>query len=121
MQDDAEALRLLIRRRQLEAGAGRLDALLRPADALRHGRLGHEEGAGDLGGRQAADGSQGQRDLRRRRQRRVAAEEQQRQCVVCAGGSGGTGIARVTGGRRRRSDRVDLLVGGGRRRCAAGR
>ena len=39
--------------------------LLGPADPLRHGRLGHQERVGDLGGRQAADGPQRERDRRR--------------------------------------------------------
>ena len=34
------------------------DRLLRPADALRHRRLGHEERVRDLGGREAADGAE---------------------------------------------------------------
>jgi hypothetical protein len=47
-----------------------------------HGGFRHEKGAGDLRGGQAADGPQGQRDLRRWRQRRVAAHEQQDEGVV---------------------------------------
>jgi hypothetical protein len=110
MEHDAEPLRLLSWRRQVEAGSGRLDALLRPADALRHGRLGHEEGPGDLGGRQAADGPQGQRDLRRGRQRRVAAQEQQREGVVAGGATGfEVGVHLATGGRGRSADGLGLL------------
>ena len=37
---------------------------LRPADALRHGRLGDEERRGDLCRRQATNGPQGERELR---------------------------------------------------------
>jgi hypothetical protein len=64
VEHDAETLRLLGRRRQLEGGPGCLDALLGTADALGHSRLRHEEGPGDLGGRQATGGPQGQGDLR---------------------------------------------------------
>ena len=65
------------------------DLLLRPADPLRHRGLGHEEGAGDLGGGETGDRPQRQGQLGRRRQRRMAAEEQQRQRVV--GGRHGFG------------------------------
>jgi hypothetical protein len=82
VEHDAQALVALGLGRQAELRAGRLDALLGAADALGHRRLGHEERAGDLGRRQAADSAQCQRDLRRRRQRRVTAHEQQRQRVV---------------------------------------
>ena len=50
---------------------------LGPADPLRHRRLRHVERVGDLPGREAADGAQGQRHLRRRREVGVAAAEQQ--------------------------------------------
>ena len=68
--------------RRLEPGPGLGDALLGPADALGHRRLGHEEGRRDLGRGQAAHRPQGQRHLRRRGERRMAAQEQQRQLVV---------------------------------------
>ena len=48
-----------------ELGAAFADPLLRPADPLGHRRLGHQERAGDLRGRQPADGSQRQCHLRR--------------------------------------------------------
>ena len=51
-------------------------------DALRDGRLGDEERARDLGGGQAAEQAQRQRDLRLRRQHRVAGDEDQPQQVV---------------------------------------
>ena len=74
--------------------------LLRPADPLGHRRLGDEEGAGDLGGRQAADRAQRERDLRRRGQRRVAAQEEQRERVVLvgAGSSLGCRASNASGG-----------------------
>ena len=96
--------------------------LLGPADALGHRRLGHEEGAGDLGRGQAADGAQGERELRRRRERRVAAEEEQGQRVVRAraaarrrapartASSAGTCAAAVSS-RRRRACVAAQLVG----------
>ena len=68
-----------------EAGPGGGDLLFRAADALGHGRLGHEERAGDLRGAQPTDGPQRQRHLRWWGQRGVAAQEQQRQAVI--GGS----------------------------------
>src|SRR4051812_16690495 len=121
MEHDAEPLRLLSRRRQVEAGSGRLDALLGPADALRHGRLGHEEGPGDLGGRQAADGPQGQRDLRRGRQRRVAAQEQQREGVVAGGATGfEVGVRLATGGGGGGGGRPPPPAGGRGPRAAGG-
>jgi hypothetical protein len=42
---------------------GRLDAVLGAADALCHGRLGHQESVRDLDRRQPADSAEGQRDL----------------------------------------------------------
>jgi hypothetical protein len=58
------------------------DHLLGAADPLRHRRLRHAEGRGDLRGAQPADRAQRERDLARRRQVRVAAAEQQGQRVV---------------------------------------
>ena len=65
-----------------ERRAGLPDTLLGPADPLRHGRFGHEEGAGDLGRGQAPDRPQRQRDLRGRCERRMAAQQQQRERVI---------------------------------------
>ncbi len=65
VQDHAQALRPLVIRRHAELGASRLDARLRPADPLGHGRLGHEERTGDLCRGQATHGAKGERDLRR--------------------------------------------------------
>jgi hypothetical protein len=56
-----------------------LDPLFGAADALGHGRLGHQERAGDFGGGQPADGPQRQRNGRRGWQRGMAAQEQQEQ------------------------------------------
>ena len=58
------------------------DLVLRAGDSLPHRRLGDEERVGDLGGGQAAEGAQRQRDLRRRVERRVAAGEDQPEPVI---------------------------------------
>ena len=42
--------------------AGRADLPLRPDQALGHGRLGHEEGTGDLGGLEPGDEPEGERN-----------------------------------------------------------
>ena len=59
-----------------------LDALFGPGDAAGHGRLRHQESAGDFRGRQAADRPQGEGDLRGGGQRRVATQEEQDEGVV---------------------------------------
>ncbi len=58
------------------------DLALGPGQTLRHRRLGHEKGAGDLLGRHAGQRAQRQGDLRIERERRVAAGEHQAQPVV---------------------------------------
>ena len=68
--------------RHAERNARRPDRALRATDPLRHRRLGHEKGPGDLAGREAADRAQRERDRGRSRQRRVAAHEEQDQRVV---------------------------------------
>jgi hypothetical protein len=65
--------------------AGVADLVLRPHQALRHRRLGHQEGVRDLRGGQAADQPQRQRDAGGRRQGGVAAGEQHAQPVVAHG------------------------------------
>ena len=55
---------------------------LRPDDALRDGRLGDEERARDLVGRQTAEQPQRERDARLGRQHRMARREHQPQQVV---------------------------------------
>ena len=75
--------------RQPERNPGFLDPLLGSRDPLGHGRLGHEEGGGDLARRQASDRSQRERDRRGRCQRRMAAQVQDRQRVVVVRGLGG--------------------------------
>ena len=82
VQDGAESFGPLPVGGHAERHAGRLDALLGPADPLRHGRLGHQKRVGDLGRRQAADGPQRERDRRRTRERRMTAHEQQDERVV---------------------------------------
>ena len=72
--DDSEVTGLV----EPPAGQG----ALRPADALRHRRLGHVEGVGDLSRAETADGPQRERDLGGRREIRVTAAEQQEERVV---------------------------------------
>ena len=85
MEDDTQTIGELRCRWHRERGTGALHALLGPADALRHGRLGDEERMGDLGRRQTAHRAQRQRELRGRRERGIAAQEQEQQCVVLVG------------------------------------
>ena len=59
-----------------------LDLRLRARDPLRHRGFGHEEGARDLAGSQAADQTQSQRELRFHGQRGVATGEDQAQSIV---------------------------------------
>ena len=68
--------------RHAERDAGRLDLALRTREALAHRRFRHEERACDLVGGQAAEGAQGERDLRLDRQRRMAAHEDQLEPLV---------------------------------------
>src|ERR671923_1430121 len=68
--------------RHAERNARGPDALLRAADALGHGRLGNEEGAGDLRSGETTDGPKGQRDLRGGGERRMATQEEEGQGVV---------------------------------------
>src|SRR5215218_918068 len=107
VQHGGEALRALLLGGRAEGDAGRLDPLLRAADALRLRRLGDEERAGDLRRGEAADRAQRERDLRRRREGGVAAEEQQRQRVVLLLGE------RLLVGRRRDRLVCGHLHGGG--------
>jgi hypothetical protein len=67
------------------------DALLGPADPLRHRGLGDEEGGGDLSRGQSADRPQGQRDRRWRGQRGVAAQKEQHQRIVAIDVAAGAG------------------------------
>ncbi len=76
------ALRQQVRRRNAVRDAGVADLVLGPHQSLRHGRLGHEERACDLGSRQPGERAQRERDLRLDRQRRMAAREDQPQAVV---------------------------------------
>ena len=61
---------------------------LGPADPLRHRRLRHVEGVGDLPGGEAADGAQGQRHLGGGCEVGVAAAEEQEEGVVALLGGG---------------------------------
>ena len=85
--------------------AASLQGALGPADPLRHRRLRHVEGVGDLPGCEAADGAQGQRHLGGGREVWVTAAEEQEEGVVAlllGGGGPRLGVrlllAAVTGG-----------------------
>ena len=64
---------------------GLADLAFGPHQALGHGRLRHQEGAGDRPGLQAAQQTEGEGHLRLDRQRRMAAGEDQAQSVVAHG------------------------------------
>ena len=64
VQNAVEAFRALSIAWKPERFTGRLDTLLRAADALRHRRFGHEKRVGDLGSRQPTDRAQRERDRR---------------------------------------------------------
>ena len=66
VQHGRHPLRPLRFRWHPEFGAAVPDELLRPADALPHGLVGDQQGPGDLGRGQPADGAQGQGDLETR-------------------------------------------------------
>jgi hypothetical protein len=68
--------------RHPEGDPGGLDLALGPHQPLGHGRLGDQEGAGDLAGGQAAERPQGEGDLRLGGQRGVAAGEDELQPLV---------------------------------------
>jgi hypothetical protein len=84
--DDAEhgrePLGQQLARRHLERDARIEDLALGAHQPLRRGRLGLEEGAGDLPGRQAAQRAQRQRHLRRLGDRRMAAGEDEAKPIV---------------------------------------
>ena len=80
-----------------------MQGALGPADPLRHRRLRHVEGVGDLAGGEAADGAQGQRHLGGGREVGVAAAEEQEERVVAllaSAGAAGRGSAYVASSRR---------------------
>jgi hypothetical protein len=71
--------------RHPERDLGGLDLALGPHQPLGHGRLGNQEGAGDLGSGQAAERPQGERVLRVNGQRRAAAGEDELEPLVGEG------------------------------------
>jgi hypothetical protein len=111
-----------VRRRHAERDAGGGDLLLGPHEALRHRRLGDEECARDLVGRQAAECAQRQRDLSVQRECRVAAGEDQLQALVgdlglvdhVLGRLLGVEQPRLRGERAIPADAVDRAVARGR-------
>ena len=76
-------------------GVHRPQDLAGPEQALGHGGFGDQEGGGDLGRGQAADGAQGQSDLRLAGQRRVAAGEDHAQQLVVFGVGAVPGVVLV--------------------------
>ena len=99
--------------RNLERDVRVGDRLLRPHDALGDRRLGHEIRARDLGGREAADEPQRERDPRLDREHRVARDEDEPEHVVVD--VVGEGAVEV-GHARRRAPRRDRVRS--RRTCA---
>jgi hypothetical protein len=94
VQDDPQPLSKLRLGRHRERGARGPDALFGAAYPLAHGRLRHQEGARDLRRAQAADGAQGERELRCGGKGGVAAQDEQREGVVALGDRGGRGLHR---------------------------
>ncbi len=84
VEDQVEDVQDGVQAALFEGGPGGFDLLLGAADPGGHRGLGDQEGPGHLGGGEAADGPQGEGDLRGRGQRGVAAQEQQVQGVVVA-------------------------------------
>ncbi len=82
VEHGAEALGALFGGGRLKADAGGLDGGFGAGDALCHGGFGHQEGAGDLGCGEAADGAQRERDGGRRSERGMAAHEEKVEGVV---------------------------------------
>ena len=72
--------------RDAERDAGFLDLSLGAHQALGHGGLGDEEGAGDVGGREAAERAQGQGYLGVEVKCRMAAGENQLESLIWKGG-----------------------------------
>ena len=81
-QHRGKPVRKQMRRRDAERDPGGLDLALRADEPLRHGRLGNQEGAGDLIRPETAKRSQRERDLGLQRERRVAAGEDELQPLV---------------------------------------
>ena len=78
----AQALREQVVGRDAERDPGAADLPLRADEALRHRRLCDEERMCDLGGREAADLAECQRDSAVRGERRMAAREDEREPLV---------------------------------------
>ena len=77
-----EPIRQQVVGRHSERDAGGLDLALRPHQPLRHRRLGHQEGARDLVGGEAAEGAQGEGHLRVDGERRMTAGEDELEPLV---------------------------------------
>jgi hypothetical protein len=77
-----EAVGEQMRRRHAKRNPRGLDLAFRASEPLRHGRLGHEEGTGDLLRLEAAERPQGERDLGVERECRVAAREEELEPLI---------------------------------------
>ena len=82
VEDAVEPLGQELGRRHAVGDPGVADLALRPDQPLREGRLRDQERPRDLGGREAAERAQRQRDPAVHRQRRMAAREDQPQLIV---------------------------------------
>ena len=102
--------------RLAKADAGDAQPPLRAHQPLRHDGLRDEEGARDLGRREAAGQPQRERDLRLGRERRVAAGEDQLEAVV-----GQAVVGEVRGGLRRPAARAAAASTPASGRAGAGR
>jgi hypothetical protein len=108
--------------RHAERDARVPDLALRPHQPLGHCRLGQEECARDLLGRQAAEGAEGEGDLRLERERRVAASEDELEPLVRNGRlshivHGGLWQLEQVGFRRQRPVPPDAVEGSVPSRC----
>jgi hypothetical protein len=90
-QDPGDALGEQARGRHPVRDRGVADLALGADDPLRHGRLGHQQRAGDLGRGQPGQRPQRERDPRLERQRRVAAREDEPEPVIADAAAVGLG------------------------------
>ena len=82
----------------LVGDAGFVDLAFGADDALGEGGLGEQEGAGDLGGGEAAEGTQGEADAGFFVERGMAAGEDEAEAIVFAGGGFHVELGRGAGG-----------------------
>jgi hypothetical protein len=127
-QHGAEPVGQQVVGRHPEGDPGGPDLALGPHQPLGHRRLGHQEGARDLAGGEAAQGAQGEGDLRLGRERGVAAGEDELEPLVRKGGLVHRVLHRLRhleqaglrGQRAVAADAVDRAVAGRRHQPGAG-